>query len=668
MPRRFWWRCVAYPAVLAIVLTLLPGGSASSAGQLSLSPAASQQAIHAAGAGFVGNPACPGEEVSYNPGNGEDIVVPEGYKVDVFARDLNFPTGIAFLGNRNNFKALILESGRGLPGRCNDPTNPDLGQFGGLFNPHNPFTPDMLVLDNRDAQVKGPLFKPTESGGGFQPLGPAIGLAFERGARGGSLFASDSNQGARGATGPNNSSRLLQLNVASNTVTPLITGLPTGDHPTEEVIVKDGFLYWSQGSATNSGVTGHDNGAIEAGRQHDIACQDVTLSNNTWDSGDGHLTSGYSDHGVARPGARVTAFEGATAPGMCTGAILRAPIQHRNGQGESRDNVENQEQRGEDTSASDGLDAISGTPVQLGPVQPFSWGYRNPFGLRFAPDRHALAGRLFVTENGEDERGARPTNNAPDRLQVAEMNRDGTPDYHGWPDRFGYLDSTQSVFNPIGGPADDLCGPPAMPAFHEAACAAAVKDKDVPVRHVFAFPPQPPKAPLALEPADVADVQPDFAPRGFVHGAVKSGAALVPREGDFGFSPGNGEPEEGHDIRLVNFTQPGQPPQVNLERFAFNCPVAHQAHLPDGSPACKENPKDLGSPDVGGEQAFPTALRGINRPIAVLFGPDGALYLVDYGAVRDVGRSDPDTKYKNPDDAPLVQIPHTGVIWKISRK
>ena len=62
----------------------------------------------------------------------------------------------------------------------------------------------------------------------------------------------------------------------------------------------------------------------------------------------------------------------------------------------------------------------------------------------------------MVSENGEDERGARPVNNAPDRLAIARQNRDGSPEYHGWPDRFGFLDSTQAVFNPIGGPGDDL--------------------------------------------------------------------------------------------------------------------------------------------------------------------------------------------------------------------
>src|SRR5256885_1256966 len=136
MPIRPLWRYAAYPAALAIFFasTLLPGGSAL-ARHGTLGVAALQQAINAVPAApQAGNPAGPGEEVSYNPASGEDIVVPKGYKVDVFARDLNFPTGLAFEGNGNNFKALVIESGRGLPGRCNDPENPALGNLAGLFN------------------------------------------------------------------------------------------------------------------------------------------------------------------------------------------------------------------------------------------------------------------------------------------------------------------------------------------------------------------------------------------------------------------------------------------------------------------------------------------------------------------------------------------------------
>ena len=36
-----------------------------------------------------------------------------------------------------------------------------------------------------------------------------------------------------------------------------------------------------------------------------------------------------------------------------------------------------------------------------------------------------------------------------------------------------------------------------------------------------------------------------------------------------------------------------------------------------------------------------------NRPTNVKFGPDGCAWVVDYGAVRDFGQSDPDTKFVN---------------------
>jgi glucose/arabinose dehydrogenase len=556
-----------------------------------------------ASAQLVGNPACPGEDVFYNPGHGEDILLPDGYKVEVFVRDLNMPTDIAFAHGR----AYVLESGTGLPGRCN---NNELPAFGGKFSASNPFTPDILIFNSAGQLLAGPLGKPTAGGGGFQADGPAIGLAFEHNFSGGTLFATDSNQGVRGAPGVgNNTSRIVTVTLPNGTVTPFIVGLPTGDHPTEQIIVKDGWLYWSQGSATNSGVTGHDNGA--GGNQHDIACEKITLSNNTFDSGDGHLTSGYSNHGVARPGAVVPAFEGATQKGMCTGAILRAKIH-------------------------------TSHPEKT--IEPFSWGYRNPFGIRFAPHDHALKGGLFVSENGEDERGARPTNFAPDRLQLAQQRPDGRPDYHGWPDRFGFLESTQAVFNPVGGPGDDN--------------PAAVVGK--PVLPVLAFPPQPPVAPLALQPADVAAVGHDFAPDSFIGGIVKKGASLVSREGDFGFSRENGVPSEGHDVELVNFSKPGQPLKLELTRFAFNCKQADQVRNPGQAPQCNT----VGG---GGDQAFTSQLRGINRPVTARFGPDGALYVVDYGAVRDFGQADPDSKFTNPADAPLVVIPHTGVIWRISR-
>src|SRR5215469_10443852 len=67
--------------------------------------------------------------------------------------------------------------------------------------------PDIKVFDQAGNLLRT-LAKPTASGGGFQPAGPAIDIAFERGLQGGRLFATDSNQ-ATHAEGQNNSSRIV---------------------------------------------------------------------------------------------------------------------------------------------------------------------------------------------------------------------------------------------------------------------------------------------------------------------------------------------------------------------------------------------------------------------------------------------------------------------------
>ncbi len=552
----------------------------------------------------VANPICTNNTVSFNPDQGQDIVVPPGFRVSVFATGLNFPTGIAFRGNQERFEVYVLESGHGLPSRCNDETS---SVVGGEFSPTNPFTPDILVFNEGGQRIRT-LAKPTAGGGGLQAHGPAIDIAFERGFEGGRLFATDSNQSLR-TTGFNNSSRIVIVNPNTGQVTPFITGLPTGDHPTEQLAFKGNHIYWSQGSTTNSGVVGRDNG--NGANQQDIPCQDIVLSQNVFDSGGGVRTSGYSSFGVQRPGATVTAFESALHPGVCDGAILRAQ-----------------------------LDAAH--PDQT--IQPFSWGYRNGYAIRFAPEDHALKGGLLVGEDGGDERGARPSNNYPDNLQLARMNPDGTPDYHGWPDQFGFLPSTQAVFNPIGGPGDDLCVPAANPpSMCTPASLATILSEDRPIRDVLAFPPQQITSPLAIEAADSSFTGIDFVPDSFASGPVKLGAALYTLEGDFGFSAANGRPEVGHEVKLINFSRPEQPLTLKIQRFAHNNTF---------------------------EQAFvahPVAIRGFNRPTNVKFGPDGCAYVVDYGAVRDFGQSDPDSRFVGAGNGPLLQIPHTGVIWKICR-
>ena len=564
-------------------------------------------------AATVANPICPVETANFDPGNGGDIRVPEGFTVSVFAKGLNMPTGIAFLGNKNNFQVFVLESGHGLPSRCNEQDS--FG--GGAFDPTNPFTPDILVFDQNGNKIAGPIGKPTAPGVGFQPAGPAVDIAFERGFQGGRLFATDSNQATHGG-GQNSSSRIVIVDPQSGTVTPFITGLPTGDHPSEQLAFKGPWIYWSQGSTTNSGVVGLDNNGGK--NQPDIPCQDITLSQNVFPSSLSPFvaTSGYQPFGVQAKGATVPAFMNTQDPsksrqGVCTGATLRARLN--------------------DPST----------------IEPVGWGHRNGYAIRFAPNNHPLAGQLLVGEDGPDERGARPSNGAPEVLSIDFQNPDGTPVYHGWPDRYGFLAASQAVFNPIGGASDDLCvfDPSNPPSFCTPASLADILKFDVPIANVLAFRPAPIVAPVAIEAADSSFTGIDFAPRSFVGGPVLPGAALYSLEGDFGFSPPNANapaPEVGHEVKLINFNQDSGPLQLSFQNFAFN---------------------------VSGEQAFisPGHTAGFNRPTNVRFGPDDCTYVVDYGAVRDPGGGPGGaTRFIDPADGPLVQIPGTGVIFKICRQ
>jgi len=168
-------------------------------------------------------------------------------------------------------------------------------------------------------------------------------------------------------------------------------------------------------------------------------------------------------------------------------------------------------------------------------IQAFSWGYRNGYAIRFPPDYHPFAGGIVVGEDGPDERGARPSNNAPDAIHLGRQKPDGSPDYHGWPDRFGFLPSSQAVYNPIGGTSDDHCVPDSTnpPSGCTPASLANILKFDFPIADVLAFPPQAITSPLAIEGADSSFTGIDFVPGAFVTGPVRPGAALYGLEGRF---------------------------------------------------------------------------------------------------------------------------------------
>jgi len=167
-----------------------------------------------------------------------------------------------------------------------------------------------------------------------------------------------------------------------------------GDHHTDGPVFHDGWIYFGQGTVTNSGVVGEDNAQFGWLRRHptlhDVPCRDVTLTGQNFqtanpltpDPDDRAMTGAYSPFGTPSRAGQVV--EGRVP---CNGAVMRVKP--------------------------------SGGTVEL-----VAWGFRNPFGLAFAPD-----GRLFVTDNGFDERGSRPVFGAADMLWEVKAGA-----WYGWPD------------------------------------------------------------------------------------------------------------------------------------------------------------------------------------------------------------------------------------------
>ncbi|HEY0711776.1 MAG TPA: PQQ-dependent sugar dehydrogenase, partial [Polyangia bacterium] len=188
--------------------------------------------------------------------------------------------------------------------------------------------------------------------------------------------------------------RILKIGRDGRTTT-LVSDLPSqGDHHTNGPIVRDGWVYFGQGTATNAGVVGEDNAKFgwlkrQAG-VHDVPCADVTVSGRNYETGN-PLTEDASDRARTGPFLpfATPANDGQVIKGRvpCSGAIMRV--------------------------------RTAGGPVEL-----VAWGFRNPFGLAFSP-----AGKLFATDNGFDERGSRPVYGAADMLWEVEAGR-----WYGWPE------------------------------------------------------------------------------------------------------------------------------------------------------------------------------------------------------------------------------------------
>ena len=252
----------------------------------------------------------------------------------------NFPTGIAFRGDSHHFEVYVLESGVFPTSRCNDGV---AWQSKGL--PGNPFTPDIRVFDQRAKLLRTLGKSPdasSETTGAFSPKA-VVDIAFEHGLAGGRLFATDN---------ASDGGRIV-------TVDPDDRESGSADHRA------------SRRPDRTAGISGrldllgrwlHDKQRrrqqsrrrrFRAARRsvpgHHPEPERIRLGRRD-------LYQRLFQFGHTNPGGTVAAFfnanTGKVRPGVCNGAVLRAPLNNMNA------------------------------------IEPFSWGYRDGYAIRFAPYDH----------------------------------------------------------------------------------------------------------------------------------------------------------------------------------------------------------------------------------------------------------------------------------------
>lgn len=243
-------------------------------------------------------------------------------------------------------------------------------------------------------------------------------------------------------------------------------------------------------------------------------------------------------------------------------------------------------------------------------LRPFADGFRNVIGIAWNP-----SGEMFAGVNGFDVRGSRPIN---DEFDATYRVREGT--WYGWPDFSAALlpvtDPRFDVPSSLKAPVfvnGVLQGKPIRFLIDHAASGLTPPDPSLVygLHEINSSPSQLDVAPMSVD---------AFAGQVFVAEWGDLAPATTPlRDGFAGFQVSRIDPATGQAVPFVRNRQRG--------------PASAQG----------------------------AAGQGIERPYSVRFGPDGALYIVDYG----IARVNPARAAQN--QVPYEFPPFTGAIWKVSR-
>jgi len=296
-----------------------------------------------------------------------DIALPPGYKITAVATGLTYPTGVTFDEQGTPY---VIESGFAT---ASARATPRIVRV-------DPGGKTTVVVEGTNA--------------------PWTGVHYAKG----SLFVSEG--------GTDEGGRIVKYSADGKNRQVLVDNIPSyGDHNTNAPVVKDDYVYFGVGTATNAGIVGPDDAEFGwLGKHpdfHDVPCKDVKLTglnrkSKDVVSGNGKEveTGAYSAFGT--PTEKDQIIRGAIP---CSGAVMRVKV--------------------------DG-----------GPPELVAWGFRNPYGIAFDPH-----GKLWVTDNGYDERGSRPVFGSADWLWAVDEGK-----WYGWPDYADGRPLTMSRYDGKEGP------------------------------------------------------------------------------------------------------------------------------------------------------------------------------------------------------------------------
>jgi glucose/arabinose dehydrogenase len=217
-----------------------------------------------------------------------DVALLEGYRIEVVASGLTFPTGVAF---DDQGRVYVTEAGY---------------SYGEAFT-----VPRLLRVDPDGSWQL--------IASGTNP--PWNGVAYADGA----FYVAEG--------GVLEGGRILRVGM-DGSIEPVIEDLPSqGDHHTNGPAARDGWIYFGQGVVTNSAVVGQDNYKFGWLKRfpdlHDTPCKDVTLAGKNYktknpltdDSGDTAVTGPFMPFGSPAQSGQVVRGR---LP--CNGAVMRVPV------------------------------------------------------------------------------------------------------------------------------------------------------------------------------------------------------------------------------------------------------------------------------------------------------------------------------------------------------